>query len=88
MYKNRIDAGNVLLEEISRRGLRDSLSFLFGIPRGGIEVAFPVAEGLHKEIIPLIVHKIPSSVSDEVAIGAITPDGEFILNDYASDESK
>lgn len=86
MYKDRLNAGEVLLDNIIQRGFAMGLSFVFGIPRGGIEVAYPIAEGLHEAIIPLIVHKIPSSMSSEVAIGAITHNGEFILSEYAREE--
>ncbi|NCO28962.1 MAG: hypothetical protein GW894_06955 [Caldiserica bacterium] len=72
MYINRIDAGKILLEEILKRGLATSLSFVFAIPRGGIEVAYPIAEGIGKRIVPVVVHKIPSSINEEFAIGAIS----------------
>jgi predicted phosphoribosyltransferase len=88
LYRDRIHAGEVLLANIKERGLRESLFFVFGIPRGGVEVAFPIAEDLKKIIVPLVVHKIPSSINSEFAIGAISATGEFILNEYAAQEPK
>jgi len=79
LYINRIDAGKILLEEILKRGLATSLSFVFAIPRGGIEVAYPIAEGIGKRIVPVVVHKIPSSINEEFAIGAISVFGDITL---------
>lgn len=88
MYRNRIDAGIVLLNEILKRGLEKDLSFVFAVPRGGIEIAFPIAEGVSKRIIPLLVHKIPSSINEEFAIGAISVFGDMTLTEYAGNESE
>ena len=88
MYRNRINAGEILLEEILKRGLASSLSFVFAIPRGGIEVAYPIAEGIGKRIVPVVVHKIPSSINEEFAIGAISVFGDITLNEYARNESE
>jgi len=88
LYRNRINAGEILLEEILKRGLASSLSFVFAIPRGGIEVAYPIAEGIGKRIVPVVVHKIPSSINEEFAIGAISVFGDITLNEYARNESE
>ncbi len=87
LYRNRIHAGEVLLVHINERGLKESLSFVFGVPRGGVEVAFPISKDLGKMIFPLIVHKIPSSRNEEFAIGAISATGEFFLNEYSYSET-
>jgi putative phosphoribosyl transferase len=88
LYRNRINAGEILLEEILKRGLASSLSFVFAVPRGGIEVAYPIAEGIGKRIVPVVVHKIPSSINEEFAIGAISVFGDITLNEYARNESE
>ncbi len=86
MFRDRFHAGEVLLEKLNEGGYNKSLSFLFAIPRGGIEVAYPIARGLKKEIIPLLVHKIPSSSNEEFAVGAVASTGDYILNEYGRDE--
>jgi len=43
VYRNRIHAGEILLDEIIKRGLNKNLSFLFTVPRGGVEIAYPIA---------------------------------------------
>ena len=88
MYKNRIYAGEVLLKEIIKRGLEKSFSFLFAVPRGGIEVAYPIAKALKLPIIPLIIHKIPASYNSELAIGAVSIAGEVVLNELAEEEGE
>jgi len=88
LYRNRINAGEILLDEILRRGLESGLSFVFAVPRGGIEIAYPIARGIGKRIVPLVVHKIPSSINEEFAIGAISVFGDITLNEYARGESE
>jgi putative phosphoribosyl transferase len=88
LFRNRINAGEILLDEILRRGLESSLSFVFAVPRGGIEIAYPIARGIGKRIVPVVVHKIPSSINEEFAIGAISVFGDITLNEYARGESE
>ncbi len=88
MYRNRLEAGKTLYEIIKERGLDKSLSFVFAVPRGGVEVAYPIAKGLKKPIIPILVHKVPSSINEEFAIGAISVAGEMLLNEYAQGEKR
>ncbi|MGB9795042.1 phosphoribosyltransferase [Caldisericum exile] len=84
MFKNRLDAGERLANLISENGV--VFDFLFACPRGGVEVAFPIAKQFKKEIIPLFSHKIPSSINEEFAIGAVSIDGEYIINEYGKSE--
>jgi putative phosphoribosyl transferase len=88
LFRNRINAGEILLDEILRRGLEASLSFVFAVPRGGIEIAYPIARGIGRRIVPVVVHKIPSSINEEFAIGAISVFGDITLNEYARGESE
>lgn len=87
MYKNRIHAGEILLDEIIERGLDKNLSFLFAVPRGGVEIAYPIAKVLRKAILPVIIHKIPASYNSELAIGAVSITGEVVLNELAEGEA-
>ncbi len=88
MLRNRTDAGRLLLNEITKRGANKRISFLFAIPRGGVEVAFPIASGVRKQIIPIVVHKIPASYNKELAIGAVSQFGDTHFNDLAEIETK
>ena len=86
MFKDRLDAGEKLAKLILDEGI--DFDYLFACPRGGVEVAYPIAKYFKKEIIPLFAHKIPASINEEFAIGAVSIDGEFVLNEYAKDESE
>lgn len=86
MFKNRTEAGKLILDYVKEKNL--NCDYLFGCIRGGVEVAFPISVGLEKEIIPLFVHKIPSSINEEFAIGAVSIDGVYVLNEYAKDEDE
>ncbi|BAL81632.1 phosphoribosyltransferase [Caldisericum exile] len=86
MFKNRLDAGEKLAKAISDEGI--AFDYLFACPRGGVEVAFPIAREFKKEIIPLFSHKIPSSINEEFAIGAVSIDGDYIINEYGQSEEK
>ncbi len=86
MYQNRLQAGEILLKEITKRGIGKRASFLFAVPRGGVETAFPIAQGLKKPIVPIIVHKIPASFNKELAIGAVSIFGDSYLSNVAETE--
>ena len=88
MYKNRIYAGKILLKNIVKRGFEKNLSFLFAVPRGGVEVAYPISKALKLPILPLIIHKIPASYNSELAIGAVSIAGEVVLNELAKEEGE
>ncbi|MEM3424053.1 MAG: phosphoribosyltransferase family protein, partial [Nitrososphaeria archaeon] len=47
-----------------------------------------IAKKFKKEIIPLFSHKIPSSINEEFAIGAVSIDGEYVLNEYGQSEDE
>jgi len=86
VFKNRLDAGEKLAKELIDIGT--TFDILFGCVRGGVEVAYPLAHTFKKEIIPLFVHKIPSSINEEFAIGAVSLDGVYVLNEYGEKEDE
>jgi len=86
VFKNRLDGGEKLAKELIDIGF--TFDILFGCVRGGVEVAYPLAHTFKKEIIPLFVHKIPSSINEEFAIGAVSLDGVYVLNEYGEKEDK
>jgi len=54
---------------------------VLGLPRGGVPVAARVAEALGAELDVIVSRKLTSPISAELAIGAITADGERFLNE-------
>ncbi len=49
--------------------------------RGGVPVAFPIAERLNSVLDVLIVRKIPIPYNPEAGFGAVTSDGTIVLNE-------
>jgi predicted phosphoribosyltransferase len=54
---------------------------VLGLPRGGVPVAARVAEALGAELDVIVSRKLASPLSAELAIGAVTADGERFLNE-------
>jgi predicted phosphoribosyltransferase len=72
-FKNRTQAGNQLLDEISRT-LTESqkkLSRLFAIPAGGVPIAEEISNSLKLKIELLIVEKLGTPINSEFYFGAI-----------------
>lgn len=69
-FADRRHAGLELAEAVSKQGLRQPLVVL-GLPRGGVPVAFAVAQALHAPLDVLPVRKIGLPGQPELAIGAV-----------------
>lgn len=78
-FADRQAAGDVLGDALSHYCGADVL--VLGLPRGGVVVAARVAEELDGELDVIVARKLPSPISQELAIGAVTPDGERHLNE-------
>lgn len=80
-FKSRETAGQILATDIEKLNLENP--YLLGIPRGGIQVAEPIAERLNIPINPLVVKKLPAPNNPEFGFGAVTEDGTKVLNEEA-----
>ena len=78
-FADRHAAGDWLADALSHYRGADVL--VLGLPRGGVVVAARVAEELDGELDVIVARKLPSPISRELAIGAVTPDGECYLNE-------
>lgn len=58
---------------------------VLGIPRGGVVVAYEVANILRGELSVVITKKLPHPLHEEFAIGAAAEDGSVFLTDAARD---
>lgn len=72
-FKDRIDAGEQLADALER--LRGEDVVVIALPRGGVEVALPVARRLGAPMTLLMVRKIGLPSQPELAMGAIV-DGD------------
>jgi Predicted phosphoribosyltransferases len=78
-FENRRQAGKVLAEKLTSYADRDDVVVL-ALPRGGVPVAFEVAQLLHAPLDVFVVRKLGVPGQEELALGAIAPGGERVLN--------
>jgi putative phosphoribosyl transferase len=79
MYKDRIQAGHALADLLARYEGQNVV--VLAIPRGGVEVAFPIATRLRAPLDLVTPRKLPIPSNSEAGFGAITADGSKVLND-------
>lgn len=78
-FLDRRDAGRQLAGKLSHYAGRPDVLVL-ALPRGGVPVAYEVAQALHAPLDVLIVRKLGLPGQEELAIGAIASGGIQILN--------
>lgn len=78
-FANRAAAGDALADGLTYYRGADVL--VLGLLRGGVPVAARVAEALNAELDVIVARKLQSPISAELAIGAITADGERYLKE-------
>ena len=79
MFHDRGDAGRQLAKRLDSFCGRDVV--VLGLPRGGVPVAFEVAQALQAPLDVLVVRKLGVPFQPELAFGAIGEDGVRVLND-------
>ena len=77
-FKDRASAGRALAAKLEH--LRGRNVLVLGLPRGGVPVAFEVAQALHAPLDILNVRKLGVPWHDELAMGAIGTGGVRVLN--------
>lgn len=77
-FVSRADAGRKLALALQPHADRGAL--VLGIPRGGVEIAAPVAAHLHATLDVIVARKLGAPLHAELAIGAVTPDGSRYLD--------
>jgi putative phosphoribosyl transferase len=79
IYTDREQAGDLLADALSE--LKDRDVVVLGIPRGGVVVASRVAKALGSEMDIVVTKKIGAPGEPEFALGAVTQEGDVILNE-------
>jgi putative phosphoribosyl transferase len=79
IFKNRTDAGRKLAEKLTEYENRDDVIVL-ALPRGGVPVAFEVAQKLNAPLDVFLVRKLGVPGHEELAMGAIASGGVRVLN--------
>ncbi|HSB00432.1 MAG TPA: phosphoribosyltransferase family protein, partial [Anaerolineales bacterium] len=79
-FKDRREAGRILAQELSAYAGRSDV-IIFGLPRGGVPVAYEVAKALNAPLDICLVRKLGLPGHEELAIGAIASGGIRVLNE-------
>lgn len=79
-FLDRSDAGRQLAARLAASP-NFSNAVVFGLPRGGVPVAYEVAVALNLPLDVLVVRKIGVPFQREVAMGAIGEDGVVVVED-------
>ena len=78
IFKNREEAGRQLAKKLGAFANREDVTVL-GIPRGGVPVAFEVAQALNAPLDIFLSRKLGVPGQEEVAFGAIAAgDGRYL----------
>ena len=80
LFRDRVDAGGKLARELFRYARRNDVIVL-ALPRGGVPVAFQVAEALDAPLDVFLVRKLGTPGQEELAMGAIASGGIRVLNE-------
>lgn len=79
IFADRRDAG-IQLAKLLEKDYKNKNVLVFGIPRGGVEVAYHVAKRLNGELSLIISKKLPYPGQPELACGAVAEDGSVYLS--------
>jgi predicted phosphoribosyltransferase len=74
VFKDRQEAGRLLAERLA--GFREAQPIVLGLPRGGVPVAFEIAQALRAPLDVMLVRKIGVPWQPELALGAVSDGAE------------
>lgn len=77
-FQDRRNAGKQLAEALQEYKGKEAI--ILAIPRGGVPVGYQVAKGLNLPLDIVISRKIQIPENPEAGFGAVSPDGEVVLN--------
>jgi putative phosphoribosyl transferase len=83
MFRDREGAARQLAERLKGREFRDPL--VLAIPRGGVVTGAVLARELGAELDVVLSRKLRAPMQPELAIGAVTEDGQVYLNHQAKE---
>jgi predicted phosphoribosyltransferase len=82
MFRDRAEAAQLLGERLRDRKLERPL--VLGIPRGGLVVAAGLADELGADLDVVLARKLRAPNQPELAIGAVSENGQVSLNEVAN----
>ena len=81
IFKDRSEAGQALAKALEN--FRDDNPIILALPRGGLPLGYEVAKALHAPLDIVLVRKIGTPASPELAAGAVVDgdDPQLVLNE-------
>ncbi len=79
-FNDRVDAGQQLAARLTAKYKNDKDIIVLALPRGGVPIAYEVANTLHAPMTVFLVRKLGLPGNEEFAMGAIAENDTFILN--------
>ena len=80
LFRNRSEAGRVLAAKLTAYADRTDVVVL-ALPRGGVPVAFEVAQALRAPLDVFLVRKLGMPGHEELGLGAIASGGTRVINE-------
>jgi putative phosphoribosyl transferase len=78
-FLDRTEAGRLLAAQLGEYANRSDV-WVLGLPRGGVPVAYEIAQALNLPLDICLVRKLGVPGQPELAMGAIAPDDVMVLN--------
>jgi predicted phosphoribosyltransferase len=85
IFRDRKDAGRILADSLRQYAGRKDV-VVIALPRGGVPVAFEVAEKLNAPLDVVLVQKLGTPGQPELAMGAIASGDVKVLNRYVVEQ--
>lgn len=79
-FSDRRDAGKHVARMLMAYK-RSPDTVVFGLPRGGVVVAYEVARELELPLDIMVPRKVGAPFNEELAVGAVTQDGQMVWNE-------
>ena len=80
LFRDRAEAGQILAAKLAPYANRADVLVL-ALPRGGVPVAYEVAQALHAPLDVFLVRKLGLPGQEELAMGAIASGGTRVINE-------
>ena len=87
-FHDRSEAGHLLAQKLQPHYATEPNLLVLGLPRGGVPIAYEVAQLLDAPLDICIVRKLGVPGDKELAMGAISSHGIMILDEELVDELK
>ena len=88
IFKSRTEAGKQLAEKLIEACRGKPLlekPIVIALPRGGVPTAKPISDLLHTKLDIMVSKKIGALFNPELAIGAVTSHGDYVIAPYYMD---